>query len=78
MNLPKALGDHSENFDFLTFWSLNFDFFEISFFFCSEAKIKSYFFKNHDFGGFRLSNHGGSIGLAESYSKMGINFSGDE
>ena len=35
-------------------------------------------FKNRDFGGFRPSNHGESIGLAESYSKMGINFSGDE
>ena len=35
-------------------------------------------FKNRDFGGFRASNHGESIGLAESYSKMGINFSGDE
>ena len=35
-------------------------------------------FKNQDFGGFRPSNHDGWIGLAESYSKMGINFSGDE
>ena len=36
------------------------------------------YLENHDFGGFRPSNHGGSIGLAERYSKMGIDFSGDE
>ena len=47
-------------------------------FFYSDAKNRSYFSKKHDFGGFRPSSHGGSIGLAESYSKMGINFSGDE
>ena len=36
------------------------------------------FSKNRKIRGFRPSNHGGSIGLAESYPKMGINFSGDE
>ena len=36
------------------------------------------FFKNHNVGGFRPSNHGESIGLAESYSKMSIIFSVDE
>ena len=47
-------------------------------FLVSEAQKSHMFCNNRDFGGFWPSNHGESIGLAESYSKMGINFSGDE
>ena len=42
INLPKTLGEHSEYFDFLNFWFLDFDFFDF-FFLLSEA-MKSYTF----------------------------------
>ena len=39
---------------------------------------KSLFSRKRKNQGFRPTNHGGSIGLAESYSKIGINSLGNE